>query len=268
MLPLFLLLACHRGEDFDLSGVWRLEIAVEATADGTDGQVCEERLLHNVSDAIEESDGDTGDTGTGGWTEESDVELSPETRLVRFVRDGARWLLISGGEMLPQEEGGDAAAPTFAWERSELSRQERTHMSGYAWVEEIAQTAVQRVQVELPNEQAQTDAERTEVPVSLQGSWSEQGGTTSSWEESDLWPEELGLGEAGAIPFASYLTRLDSLGYVVPVVNQRAVADCSDERCVLTVGQSCAWTRSFTATRTEIDAGDPGWQDLQWEAGY
>ena len=267
MLPI-LLFACQGADDFDLSGVWRMEITVQATADGSDGQVCEERLLHNVIDALEQSVDDTGDTGSGGWIEESEVELSPETRLVRFVRDGERWLLISGGEMLPQEEGGDAAAPTFAWERTELSREERSHMSGYAWVAEVTQSAVKRVQVELPNEQSQTDAERTGVPVSLQGAWSEQDGTTSSWEESDLWPKELALSETGSIPFASYLTRLDSLGYVVPVSNQRAAVDCSDDRCVLTVGASCAWSRSFTATRTEIDPGDPGWQDLQWEAGY
>lgn len=263
MIPLLLLISCKGDAAFDLSGVWRFEVQVTPTPE----DACESRLLHNVVDAIEDGDGEV-DTGSDGWTEESETEWSALVTLGRFVRDGDRWLLIAGGELFPQEEGGDAASPTFAWERSERSREEKSHASGYSWVAESNLSDVTRIQVGMPNEQQQTDAERTGVPVTLEGTWTQETGATSSWEEADLWPEELGLGETGAIPFGSYLTRLDSLGYVVPVSNQRAVADCSDDVCVLTVSDTCAESWTFTATPTEIEAGDPGWQDLQWEAGY
>lgn len=263
MNMILMLLACGSADTFDLTGVWRFEVAVTPTPE----DACDERLLHNVSDTLEDSE-EEDDTGASGWVEEEDAAWSPWTGFGRFVRDGDRWLLMIGDELLAQDEGGDASAPTFAWERSDESREETTHASGYSYVAETTRTAVTRIQVELPNSQQQKDAARTDTPVSMLGSWTEEDGTRSSWEEADLWPEELGLGETGAIPLASYLTRLDELGYVVAASNERTLSDCSDETCVLTVSSGCVESWSLTASPTEIDPGDEGWRDLSWQAGY
>lgn len=265
---LLTLLACGSTQPFDLSGVWRFEVQVTPTP----ADACDDRLLHNVTDALEGSAGTTGDTGgdtgVGGWVEDAESSSSPWTALGRFTRDGDALLLMMNGELLPQEEGGDDAAPTFAWERSEQSRDSTTHPSGYSFAAETQQSAVTRVQISLPNSQQQEDAKRTDTHLSLEGSWAEESQSLSSWEEADLWPEELGLGDTGAIPLASYLTRLDELGTIVPVTNRRDVSDCNDDTCVLTVSSACTESWTLTATSTDIDPGDVGWQDLSWPAGY
>jgi len=261
MSILLLLLACKPGSSFDLEGIWRLEVQASTTASGA----CDVRLLDNVVGAIEDTGGT--DTGTDGWTETTEQTTSPATSLVRFARDGDGYVLITGGELLPQEAGGDASSPSFAWTRTETSRDERTHTSGYSYVAEEDLSAVTRVQVTLPNEQEQKDAQRSDTTPTLTGTWAEETDATQSWEEADLWPEELGIGDTGAIPLGSYVTRLDALGYVQPATNGRADSDCTDDTCVLTVSSTCSQAWDLTATRTDLDPGDPGWQDLQWAAG-
>lgn len=255
-------LGCGGDSEFDLSGVWRFEVAVLPAADDD----CDERLLHNLEGALEDDEsGDTGDAG--GWIEESTTDQSPWTGLGRFVRDGSGWTLLVDGMMLPQEVGGDAAAPGFTWERSESSVDETTHPSGYRWAEERDATASTRIQITLPNETVQKDAERSGTPVSLTGVWEEQSSSTFSWEEADLWPEELGIGDVGAIPFGTYLTRLDELGYVEAAYNGRTETDCSDDDCVLSVNSTCATSWELTATATDIDPSDDDWENLSWDAG-
>lgn len=258
-----LLSACKR-DVFDLSGVWRFQVDVTPAPE----DACDQRLLHNLSDALEEEDpGDTGDTGASGWIEEESQESSPWTGYGRFVQDGAHQSLLIAGMLLPQEEGVDAANPSFAWQRSEASHAESSHASGYRFATDVEMAALTRIQVTLPNETQQKDARRSNVPASLTGTWTEDNSNTTSWEESDLWAEELGLGETGQIPFSSYLTRLDELGYVVPASNGRTASDCSDATCVLTVNSSCTQSWTLTATLTEIDPADESWSEYSWESG-
>lgn len=263
LLPLApLLLGCSGTTDFDLAGVWRFEVAVTAASEDD----CDERLLHNLVGALE--DDEAGDTGeSDGWIEESTQEQSHWTGLGRFAHDGNALTLFIGDAMLPQQEGGDGTTAVFAWERSERSSEERSHASGYRWLQEAEASSLTRIQLTLPNETVQKDAERSGIPVSLSGSWDEETTGTTSWEEADLWPEELGLGDIGAIPFSSYLTRLDELGYVEPASNGRAEADCSDDYCVLSVNRTCATSWSLTATETDVAPGDDDWQDWVWDAG-
>ena len=115
MSILLLLLACKPGSSFDLEGIWRLEVQASTTASGA----CDVRLLDNVVGAIEDTGGT--DTGTDGWTETTEQTTSPATSLVRFARDGDGYVLITGGELLPQEAGGDASSPSFAWTRTDAA---------------------------------------------------------------------------------------------------------------------------------------------------
>ncbi|MCB9777001.1 MAG: hypothetical protein H6742_00385 [Alphaproteobacteria bacterium] len=264
MLFLLAVLGCKSSEPFDLSGVWRFEVAVTAN----DVDACETRVLHNMSDVIEDSaDEDPGDTGVGGWEEDAESTVSPSVHFGRFVRDGAAWLLFLDGETLPQEEGGDAANPTFAWEQSVDQHTEQTHPAGYRYAVDTTQSSVIRVQIGMPNDQQRTDAERNDTRVSLSGSWTKEDLAQVGYEESDLWAEELGLGESGQIPVGSYLTALDALGYVVPADNQRTSSDCNEDDCVLTVSSSCFQAFDLTATQTDIDPQDEGWADQGYEAG-
>lgn len=247
---------------FDLSGIWRFEVAITSPP----ADACSERLLHNLVDALEEEE-DTGDTGVSGWIEEETQELSPWTGYGRFVQDGARQSLLIAGMLLPQEEGAEAGLASFAWIRSEASHAESSHASGYRFATDVEAGATSRIQVTLPNETQQKDARRSDVPPTITGTWTEETTGTTSWEESDLWAEELGLGETGQIPFSSYLTRLDELGYVVPASNGRTASDCSDDDCVLTVNSTCAQAWTLTATRTEIEPSDEAWAGYGWESG-
>ncbi len=265
-LPLLLLvsalpLGCKKSSDFDLSGIWRFEVQVTTIAD----DACDDRVLHNLVDAYEEDD--TGDTGTSGWIEDSSASASPWTGLGRFVADGDRMLLEISGMMLVQEEAVQTGNTSFSWERSESESDTTSHPSGYIYSSEREQSALTRIQVLLPNETQLKDADRSGVPPTLTGSWDEESATTLSWEEADLWPEELGIGDVGSIPLGSYLTRLDSLGYVVPASNTRTDSDCTDTTCVLSVNTACAWSWELTATLTDMQADDVGWDDLQWPSG-
>lgn len=265
MLLLLAALGCKSAAPFDLSGVWRFEVAVTAN----DADACDTSVLHNMSDVVEDDDeGETGgDTGVGGWEEESESAVSPQVSFGRFVQDGAGWLLLVDGETLPQEQGGDAGSPTFAWERAVEQSEEQTHPAGYRYAVETVQSSVLRVQIDLPNEQQQTDAERNETPVDLAGTWTQEDVAQVGYEESDLWAEELGLGESGQIPVGDYLSTLDGLGIEVPADNQRTASDCTEDDCVLTVSSSCFLSHELTATRTDIDPQDEGWTDQGYEAG-
>lgn len=261
LLTTALSLGCKGSESYALDGIWRFEVDVVAVS----ADSCSERLLHNLVDALDEEEEE--DTGNTGWIEESDQQSSPWTGLGQFVSDGNGTTLIIGGMLLPQEEATEAGAAAFAWERSERTYDEQSHASGYRWFHQQEVAATTRIQVNLPNETQQKDAERSGVPANLTGSWAEESSSTQSWEEADLWPEELGIGETGSIPFSSYLTRLDELGYVVAASNGRTEVDCTDDDCVLSVNSSCSWSWELTATPTDISPDDDSWDELQWEAG-
>ncbi|RME21914.1 MAG: hypothetical protein D6798_17100 [Deltaproteobacteria bacterium] len=257
-------LGCNRATDFDLTGIWRFEVQVTDQSE----DACSSRILHNLVDAYEaDESGDTGDTGSAGWIEDSSSAASPWTGLGRFASDGDRMLLQISGMLLVQEDASTTGDTAFSWERFESESDQTSHPSGYLYRSELEQTAGTRIRLTLPNETQQKDARRGGVPPSLTGAWEEASETTLSWEEADLWPEELGIGDVGSIPLGSYLSRLDSLGYVVPASNSRTESDCSDTTCVLSVDTACAWSWELTATLTDMQADDVGWDELQWPSG-
>lgn len=262
LLPL-LLLGCSGAADFDLDGVWRFEVEVLPAAEDR----CVQRVLHNAAGLLTAEEL-AEEIPASDWTEETSSEWSSWTGLGRLSADGDRWLLVIDGLLLVQEEGATDAQASFAWERFETSSSERVHSSGYEWRQDLSDSAVVRLFLDLPSEQEQTDAERAGTSIELSGSWTQAEESVASYEESDQWPAEAKLGEAGSIPMGSYLYSLDEFGAPVAGSNTREAVECSDTRCVLSVTTSCQDDWALRATKTGLSDEEFEASGAGWEAGY
>lgn len=255
------LLGCG-GEGFSLDGVWRFEIDEQAPA----ADRCEQIVLHNAlglltaEELAEEQPDD-------GWEREESATQSPWTGLGRIAAQGEGWLLVLGGALLVQEAGAADSAISFAWEQREASAQSQSHPLGYSWSQELDASRTVRVQLGLPTDQEVEDARRAGTELVLEGSFQQLEATTSAWEESDQWPEELGLGETGSLPMGSYLFALDEAGQVLAGSNTRAGAECNDVSCVLSVTASCQDTWTLRAQATDIDPDELELDGAGWDAG-
>ncbi len=255
------LLGCG-GNGFSLDGVWRFEVDERAPAEDR----CEQIVLHNAlglltaEELAEEQPDD-------GWEREESSEQSPWTGLGRIAAQGEGWLLVLDGVLLVQEAGAADSAISFAWEQREASTQSQDHPLGYSWSQELDARRTVRVQLGLPTDQEVEDARRAGTELVLEGSFQQLEATTSAWEESDQWPEELGLGETGSLPMGSYLFALDEAGQVMASSNTRAGAECNDPACVLSVTATCQDTWTLRALATDISPDEIELDGAGWEAG-
>jgi hypothetical protein len=242
---LLLLLACGGNEPLDPSGVWMLQIAAGDEAE------CDTLLSHNLLDATQPQT----ETETQSTTTASDMVV-----MARLVdSDGGLLLLLEDG-VYPEDP--DAERATFTWTRSETDSQTDSHAAGYALTVASEQSLTQAVYLDLPRT-------ASKVALVVEGSWTETTSWRRTWEESDTWPDEVGVGGTGAMPASSFLVvpAGDTGGGTVPASNTQWETDCQTDPCTLSVLETCSQSRALTATLTDLDPLEDGWQDAGWSEG-
>lgn len=239
------LLACGSAP-LDPSGVWMLQITASTGAD------CDTLLSHNLLDAAQP----ITETQTDSTTTASDMVV-----MARLVdSDGGLLLMLSGG-VYPEDDNGERA--TFTWSRSESESQTDSHAAGYALTVSTEQSLTQSLFLELPREASSDEA------LVLEGAWTESTSLRRYWEESDIWPDEASVGSTGAMPAGSYLEvpALDTGGGTTPASNTQWEADCQSDPCTLSILETCTDSRPLTATLTDLDPLEEGWQEAGWATG-
>ncbi|MFT5680523.1 MAG: hypothetical protein ACI8RZ_001429 [Myxococcota bacterium] len=239
-----LLLACS-GEALDPSGIWMLQIAASTGGD------CDTLLSHNLLDAAQP----IVETAS-----ESTVTASDMVVMARLVSSEGGLLLMLEDGVYPEDPERDWA--TFTWTRSETDSRTDSHAAGYALTVSTEQSLTQSVTLDLPRKVRDS-------ALVVDGAWIESTSLRRYWEESDTWPDEVGVGATGAMPASSYLEvpSLDTGGGTVPASNTQWEADCQADPCTLSVLDTCTDSRPLTATLTDLDPQEEGWQDAGWSTG-
>ena len=243
---LVLLMACGGADPFDPSGVWMLQIAASTGAE------CDTLLSHNLDGASLPSE----PIGSEITTTASD-----EVVMARIALSEVGLLMMIDGGVYPEDDDGERA--TFSWVRSSTTSETESHAAGYALTVEQEDTLGQAVQIALPRK-------ATDEPGVYEGTWTDVTTTRAAWEESDTWPDEVKVGEVGALPASSYLEvpADDTGGGTMAASNSQWAEDCTEDPCRLQIEVTCTDRRALTATLTDIDPTEEGWQDAGWPAGY
>jgi hypothetical protein len=224
-----------------IDGTWMFEVAVTLPT----GVECASTATHNFVGAYEppEAQDDLS------WTTSTAGEVSEEILFGRIEESGDAPVLILGTSVLAGTDKGKGAW-SFSWTRSETSRTENQHATGYSYVQTVQDSALTTV------------AGSISAGV-FDGTWTEESASTTQWVESDTWSDEAAtyVGTTGAIPSGNYLLRLDSTGAEVPATNTQSAYDCGEAGCTLTVQQGCAYQYDVHGTRTDFEPEDGNWTE-------
>lgn len=243
------LLALGTGCTENPSGVWFVVLEAEASQAAS----CSGSLSHNFLGAQQPEDAVVTDDP---WTRSTLADSSDEAFFVLFSELDAGMVMVMDGRTYRAEwpQGKDAAW-RFQWEAFQVDQGEETHNTGYTWKE-----SVQRVDT--------TGLTGTFTSDAFTGTLSSLAEVTSTWDEADLWLEDLAaeIGTVGRIPSDDYLvwpaatytqTAYGGINPVdLPTVNEYATADCQVAVCTLSVYEACELTWTVTGERTDIPAAD------------
>lgn len=216
------------------------------------GEECTPVLSHNFIGAYEPI---TAGEDTA-WTEFDEGEVSAEVFFGRLEQSEDGAVLILGTEALPgarQEDG----TWLFYWTGSSSGSDGNSHATGYVYDHAFKNTSKLLIAGTLSGG-AFTGTHET-VTESI-----------DTWTEFDVWSAEAAayVGDTGAIPSGTYLSRIDAAGAEVAATNAREAYDCGESGCTLSVTTACAYRYVLTGVATDFDPADSRWvEDAGQPAG-
>lgn len=203
-----------------VEGVWLVELPPSAE------EACDSTLTENFENA---DPYDTPDTPDSEWTYEETTDASGSLFFVEVLEGkGGKAVLVLGSEAIPGTKDGNVY--TFTWDDFENSVDSAEHESGYVYREEVNASSKTTLTFEKGKSGTAT------------GTWSIDSSEEYVFAESDEWDESATGYWNGQIEDVSY-SYLDG-----DASNMYDSADCADERCRITISQTCSGSLPVTMT--------------------
>jgi len=227
-LPLVLASALAAGCVSGSGNITYYEIFVDRDTETT----CEDTIQHNYVDGTEWDDADPGD-----WTYEDMWEGSPDTVWMKLFdidhTDYDMIALIDCYEFWCVKDGKNLDCERDSWSESTDSE---THADGYAYTVFEALSSVWSFSFEFDGNMAT-------------GSMDLESEDTTTWTETDTWPDTVPVYSSGQTPVYYYLHDGDEFG----LYNYYDQAECSSSNCELTVTETCTASADISLYRTDLD---------------
>ncbi len=218
----------------DPTGVWLFQV------EASEGIECETTVdNHNFLNVLE---GEASEA----WTTEETRDASSEVFFGQVLEnESGGWALVLEDRVLQGTQ--ESGRWVFTWEHSEDGTGLSSHQSGYVFEHQWNWSSTTKVKMNVEKKRGS-------------GSMDLDTSDWEFWRESDAWGEQVGL-SSGQVPAGDYMTVNRGGGESGPVVeaasNRRDAPDCEGQECELEVSSDCEDSRSFTATRYEVEEGVP-----------